>query len=369
MSNIFVSIKKIQATRTSVKNKTTMKGLVYFEPSKIEYKDLPKPRIKKPTDALVKIVKTTISGTDYGILHGMTTSLKPRTKLGYGGIGVVEEVGDGVCKFKKGDHVIISSITACGSCVYCKMQMYGNCKDGGWVLGNLINGTQAEYLCVPYADNCLYVVPKGIDIEALAMLSDILPNGHEMGVTNGCVKPGDTIAIVGAGPIGMSVLLRVQPYFPAKIYMIDLDANCLALAKKLGATHTINSGEEDAVKRIMSETKEGVDVAIEAVGVPATFDICQDIVRPSGHIANIGAHSHSVDLQMQYLWIQNIKVKMGLVKINTNTTSMLLKTVKSGKTKPEESITHWFKLNKIIKIYKVFGNAVKKKALKIILTN
>lgn len=365
MSNILVSIKNIQAPRTSVKNKITMKGLVYFESNNIEFRGVQKPRIKKPTDALVKIVNTTISGTDYDILYGITPSLKPRT----GGIGVVEEVGNDVGKFKKGDHVIISSITACGSCVYCKMQMYRQCKDGdgGLVLDNLINGTQSEYLRVPYADNCLYVVPKGIDFEALALLSDILPNNHEMGFMNGCVKPGDTIAIVGAGPNGMSVLLRVQPYFPAKIYMIDLDANCLALAKKLGATHTINSGEEDAVKKIKSETKVGVDVAIEAVGVPATFGICQDIVQPSGHIVNIGGRGFSIDLQIQYLWIQNITITKGL--IDTNATPILQKLVESGKTKPEASNTLWLKLNKMIKACKAFGNAVKKKELKIILTS
>ena len=259
---MIVSFKKIQPNRTSVKKKRTMKGLDYVESSNIEYKALPKPRIKNPTDALVKIIKTAISGRDSGIRDGVTPFLKSRTTSGYKGIGVVEEVGDDVDKFKKGDQVIISNITACGSCVYCKMQMYEHCKDVGWIFGNHINGTQAEYLRVPHADNCLYEVPTGIDTEALALLNEILPNGHEMGFINGCVKPGDTIAIVGSGSNGMSVLLRVQSYFPLKIYMIDLDPKCLALAKRLGATHTINSGEEDAVKKILSETGEGVDVAI-----------------------------------------------------------------------------------------------------------
>ena len=199
------------------------------------------------------------------------------------------------------------------------------------------------------------------------MLSDILPTGHEMGVINGCVKPGDTIAIIGAGPIGMSALLTAQFYSPAKIYMIDLDENRLELAKKWGATDTINSGKKDAAKIIMDETKDGVDVAIEAVGVSTTFEICQQIVRPGGHVANIGVHGQSVDLQIQDLWIRNITITMGLV--NTNTTPMLLKTVTSGKIQPEKLITHHFKLNEIIQAYEVFGNAAKEKALKIILTN
>lgn len=347
--------------------KTTMKGLVYNGPGKIEWKEVPKPGIDKPTDALVKIIKTTICGTDLGILHGKTPSVKPGTTLGHEGIGVIEEVGTSVRKFKKGDHVIISCITADGSCEYCKKQLYSHCEDGGWILGHLINGTQAEYVRIPHADNSLHAVPKGMDQEALVMLSDILPTGHEIGVINGRVKPGDTIAIVGAGPIGMSALLTAQFYSPAKIYMIDLDENRLKLAKKLGATHTINSGEEDAVKKIMSETKDGVDVAMEAVGIPATFDICQHIVRPGGHVANIGVFGHSVDLQIQDLWIRNITITTGLV--NTNTTPMLLKTVESGKIKPEELITHRFKLDEILKAYEVFGNASKEKTMKVILTN
>jgi alcohol dehydrogenase len=197
------------------------------------------------------------------------------------------------------------------------------------------------------------------------MISDILPTGHEIGVLNGCVKPGDTIAIVGSGPIGMSALLTAQFYSPAKIYMIDLDENRLEQAKKFGATDTINSAKEDAMKRIMAETKDGVDVAIEAVGSPATFNICQNIVRPGGHLANIGVHGHSVDLQIQNLWIQNITITMGLV--NTNTIPMLLKTVLSGKINPKQLITHHFKLDDILQAYEVFGNAAKEKAMKVII--
>lgn len=363
MSNAQNPIRKIH----SDVSKTTMKGLVYGGPGKIGFKDVAMPVIKKPTDAIVKIVKTTICGTDLGILHGKTPSVKPGTTLGHEGLGVIEEVGTGVSNFKKGDRVIISCITACGTCEYCKKQMYGHCKDGGWILGNLINGTQAEYVRIPHADNSLYIAPVGMNDEALVMLSDILPTGHEIGVINGCVKPGDTIAIVGAGPIGMAALLTAQFYSPAKIYMIDLDENRLKLAKEWGATDTINSGTEDAIKRVLAETSDGVDVAMEAVGVPATFDICQQIVRPGGHVANIGVHGKSVDLQIQDLWIKNITITMGLV--NTNTTPMLLKTVVSGKIQPEKLITHHFKLDEIIHAYEVFGNASKEKALKIILTN
>ncbi|CAN5255558.1 zinc-dependent alcohol dehydrogenase family protein [soil metagenome] len=344
-----------------------MKALVYGGPGKIEWKEVPNPTVDKPTDAIIKMLKTTICGTDLGILHGKTPSVKPGTTLGHEGVGVIDEVGAGVRNFKKGDHVIISCITSDGSCEYCKKQMYGHCEDGGWILGNTINGTQAEYVRIPHADNSLYLVPAGADEEALVMLSDILPTGHEIGVKNGCVKPGDTIAIVGAGPIGMSALLTARFYSPAKIYVVDIDDNRLEIAKQFGATDTINSATEDAVKRIMKETKDGVDVAIEAVGMPATFDICQGIVRPGGHLANIGVHGHPVELQIQNLWIQNITITMGLV--NTNTTPMLLKTVLSGKVNPAKLITHRFKFSEMLHAYEVFGNASKEKALKVMLTN
>ncbi|HET6994897.1 MAG TPA: zinc-dependent alcohol dehydrogenase family protein [Chitinophagaceae bacterium] len=343
----------------------TMKGLVYGGPGKIDLKELPIPAIEKPTDALVKIVKTTICGTDLGILHGKTPTCKPGTTLGHEGVGIIEAVGDSVRNYKKGDHVIISCITSDGSCEYCKKQMYSHCEDGGWILGHLINGTQAEYVRIPHADNSLHHIPGGTDEEALVMLSDILPTGHEIGVLNGRVQPGDTIAIVGAGPVGMSVLLTAQFYSPAKIYMIDVDENRLALAKKFGATDTINSANEDVVKKIMSETKDGVDVSIEAVGLPATFDVCQRIVRPGGHIANVGVHGKSVELQLQHLWIRNITLTTGLV--STYTTPMLLKTVTSGKIDPNKLITHHFKLNEILHAYEVFGNASKEKAMKVII--
>ena len=347
-------------------NKETMKGLVYGGPGKIELKQIPKPVIEKPTDAIVKILKTTICGTDLGILHGKTPSCKPGTTLGHEGVGVIESTGTGVRGFKKGEHVIISCITSDGTCEYCKKQLYSHCKDGGWILGHLINGTQAEYVRIPHADNSLHHIPKGSDEEALVMLSDILPTGHEIGVLNGNVKPGDTIAIVGAGPVGMSVLLTAQFYSPAKIYMIDIDTNRLKMAKKFGATDIIDSSREDPVKKIMSETEDGVDVAIEAVGYPATFDVCQNIVRPGGHIANVGVHGQSVDLKIQDLWIRNITLRTGLV--NTNTTPMLLKVVLSEKINPTKLITHHFKLSEIMKAYEVFGNAGKEKAMKVIIT-
>jgi alcohol dehydrogenase len=345
----------------------TMKALVYLEPEKIEWKEVAMPTIQKPTDAIVKILKTTICRTDLNLVRGKKPLVKTGTTLGHEGIGIIKAVGTSVSNFKEGDRVIISCITADGSCEYCKKQMYAHCEDGGWILGNLINGTQAEYVRIPHADNSLYAVPKGIDEDTLLLLSDVLPTGHEIGVINGFVKSGKTVAIVGAGPIGMSALLSAQSYSPAKIYMIDLDENLLKMAKKLGATHTINSGEEDAIKKIMSETKTGVDVAIEAIGTPITFDICKQIISPGGHLANIGIHGPSLDLQSQGLWRQNITTTTGV--LNTHTTPLHLKTVKSGKVKSKELITYRFKLSEIIHAYEVFGNAAKEKDLKIILNN
>jgi alcohol dehydrogenase len=346
--------------------KNTMKGLVYLGSGKIELKEIPTPKILKPTDAIVKMTKTTICGTDLGIIHGKTPTCLPGTTLGHEGVGIIEEVGASVGNFKKGDHVIISCVTSDGSCEYCKKQLYAHCEDGGWILGHIINGTQAAYVNIPHADNSLHPVPEGADEEALVMLSDILPTGHEIGVLNGTVKLGDTIAIVGAGPVGMGALLTALFYSPAKIYMIDLDENRLELAKQFGATDTINSGTEDAVKRIMAETKDGVDVAMEAVGIAPTFDICQRILRPGGHLANIGVHGKSVNLEIEKLWIRNITITTGLV--NTNTTPMLLKTVASGKLDPSKLITHHFTLDEMLKAYEVFGDPVKEQTMKVIIS-
>jgi alcohol dehydrogenase len=345
----------------------TMKALVYNGPGRKTWDAVPTPVIKAPTDAIVKIVKTTICGTDLHILKGDVPTVEPGRILGHEGVGIVVDVGDAVSNFRKGDRVIISCITSCGKCEYCKKQMYSHCEDGGWILGHRIDGTQAEYVRIPHADNSLYPIPEGTDEEALVMLSDILPTGFEIGVLYGAVKPGDTVAIVGAGPIGMAALLTAQFYSPSRIILVDLDESRLELARKFGATHTLNSAEGDVVERIVAMTKDGVDVAIEAVGIPATFDICQSIVRPGGHIANVGVHGQAVSLQIQKLWIANITLTTGLV--NTNTTPMLLKNVESKKLQPEQLITHRFDFGQMLEAYEVFGNAAQEKALKVIISN
>ncbi|HUZ57910.1 MAG TPA: zinc-dependent alcohol dehydrogenase family protein [Hanamia sp.] len=345
-----------------------MKALVYHGPQKKSWEEKPKPVISKATDAVVRISKTTICGTDLHIMKGDVATVTEGRILGHEGVGVVEEVGSAVSNYKKGDHVLISCITSCGKCEYCKKGMYSHCQDGGWILGNTIDGTQAEFVLIPYADNSLYPIPANSDEEALVMLSDILPTGFECGVLNGQVQPGDTIAIVGAGPVGLAALLTSQFFTPANIIIIDMDDNRLAIAKKFGATYSINSGREDAVKKIMELTgKKGVDVAIEAVGVPATFELCQFIVAPGGHIANIGVHGKPATLHLETLWAQNITITTRLV--DTVTTPMLFKNVQSQKLQPKKLITHHFKLGDILYAYDVFGNAAKEQALKVILEN
>ncbi|CAM5209726.1 Threonine dehydrogenase-like Zn-dependent dehydrogenase OS=Castellaniella defragrans OX=75697 GN=HNR28_002869 PE=3 SV=1 [Castellaniella defragrans] len=347
--------------------RSTMKALVYLGPGKITWKTVPVPGLLHPTDVIVKVTRTTICGTDLHILKGDVPEVNSGRILGHEGVGVVDEVGSAVRGFKKNDRVLISCITSCGKCEYCKKQMYAHCEDGGWVLGHLIDGTQAEYVRIPHADNSLYPVPDDVDEDAVVMLSDILPTGFEIGVLNGAVKPGDVVAIVGAGPIGMATLLTAQFYSPGRIIMVDTDPSRLKLAGKLGATEIVNAADDNAIERILAQTKDGVDVAIEAVGVPQTFDICQRVVRPGGHIANIGVHGRSVELELQALWSRNITLTTGLV--NTNTTSMLLKTVRTGKVVPENLITHHFNFGQIMKAYEVFGNAAQEHALKVIITN
>lgn len=345
-----------------------MKALVYHGPGNRAYEEKPKPKIQEPTDAIVKITKTTICGTDLHIMKGDVPAVKDGTTLGHEGVGIIEEVGDGVSNFKKGDPVLISCITACGKCDNCKKQMYSHCENGGWILGHLIDGTQAEYVRIPHADTSLYHIPEGADEEALVMLSDILPTGFEVGVLNGKVQPGDVVAIVGAGPIGLAALLTAQFYSPAEIIMVDLDDNRLEVSKDFGATDTVNSGNENAVDKIMELTKgKGVDVSIEAVGIPATFDICQDIVKAGGRVAVVGVHGTSVDLKLEELWTKNITMTTGLV--DTYTIPMLMKTVGSGDLEPDQLITHHFKLDQIMEAYDTFDNAAEEKALKVKLEN
>lgn len=345
-----------------------MKALVYNGSKEKAWVEKQKPMLEKSTDVIVKITKTTICGTDLHILTGDVPAVTEGRTLGHEGIGIVEEVGSSVNNFKVGDRVLISCITSCGKCENCKKGLYAHCEDGGWILGHLIDGTQAEYVRIPYADNSLYHIPDGVDEEALVMLSDIFPTGFEIGVQAGQVKPGDTVAIVGAGPVGAAALLSAHFFSPAEIIMIDLDNYRLDSAKKLGATQVINSSDGKAVEKIMALTdNKGVDVVMEAVGIPATFLLCQEIVKAGGHIANIGVHGKSVELHLEKLWIQNITLTTGLV--STNSTPMLLKTVKSGKLQPEKLITHRFTFDDILKAYDIFGNAAQNQALKVIISN
>jgi len=345
-----------------------MKALVYHGPGKRAWEQTPRPAIQNATDAIVRITTSTICGTDLHILKGDLPSVAPGRILGHEGIGVVIEVGTAVTAVRPGDRVIISCVTACGKCDYCRKGMYSHCRDGGWILGNTIDGTQAEFVRIPHADMSLYHFPADGDEEALVMLSDILPTGFECGVLNGQVKPGDTVAIVGAGPIGLAVLLTAQFYSPAAILMIDLDDNRLRVAKDFGATTLINSADGKAVERVLELTGgDGVDVAVEAVGMPATFDICQSILAPGGRLANVGVHGKPVELHVEKLWDRNITLTTRLV--DTVTTPMLLKVVGSGKLQPSKLVTHRFALDDVMKAYDTFGNAAKEGALKVILKN
>ena len=345
-----------------------MKALVYNGPGKKQLEDRPKPALIEATDAVVRITRTTICGTDLHILKGDVPTVAVGRILGHEGIGVIDEVGTGVSRFHKGDRVLISCITACGKCEYCRRGMPSHCEQGGWILGNTIDGTQAEFVRIPFADTSLYLVPETADEDAMVMLSDILPTGYECGVLNGAVKPGDMVAIVGAGPVGLAALLTTQFYAPANLVVIDLDDNRLAVAKQFGATAAVNSADGKAAEKIMAMTGgKGVDVAIEAVGIAATFGLCQDIIGAGGHIANIGVHGAGVTLHLEKLWSQNITITTRLV--DAVTTPLLLKTVMAGKLKPKQLVTHHYALKEVMKAYDTFGNAGKERALKVILTS
>jgi alcohol dehydrogenase len=345
-----------------------MKALTYHGPGKSVWEEKPKPVLQQGTDAIVKILKTTICGTDLHILKGDVPSVTDGRILGHEGIGVVDAAGSGVANFRVGDRVLIACITSDGKCPYCKMGMYSHCQNGGWILGNTIDGTQAEYVRIPYADTSLYPMPEGVDEEAVVMLSDVLPTGFECGVLKSEVKPGDTVAIVGAGPVGFAALLTAQLYSPEKIVVIDVNEHRLELAREFGATKVINSTKGKAVEEVMEMTSnKGVDAAIEAVGVPASFDLCQSIVAAGGHIANIGVHGKSVNLHLERLWSHNITLTTRLV--DTVSIPLLMRIITSERICPQELISHHFNLKDIAKAYETFGNAQTEKAMKVILSN
>ncbi|MDA3877970.1 MAG: zinc-dependent alcohol dehydrogenase family protein [Halothiobacillus sp.] len=349
-------------------NTTTMKALVFHGPNKLALEDRPRPTIKEATDAIVRITMTTICGTDLHILKGDVPTISDGRILGHEGVGIIEEAGKDVLNFKKGDKVLISLITSCGRCDFCKKAMYSHCSNGGWLLGNSIDGTQAEYVRIPYADTGLYRLSPEVDDEAAVMLSCILPTGLECGTLNGQVKPGDTVAIIGAGPVGLAALLTAQLYSPAEIIMIDLDDNRLDAARSFGATQVVNSADGKAAQRVMELTQDaGVDVAIEAVGIAVTFDICQAIIAPGGHIANVGVHGKPVELHLEKLWNSNITLTTRLV--DAGTTPMLLKMVESGRLDAKKLVSHRFKLTEILKAYDTFANAAKEHAVKVVIKN
>ena len=343
-----------------------MKAVVYRGPGTVTLEEKPKPKLGKSTDCIVKVIKTTICGTDLHIRKGDVPTVDVGRILGHEGIGVVEEAGSAVLNFKSGDKVLISCITSCGRCSHCKNKLYSHCELGGWILGNRIDGTQADYVCIHFADTSLYHLPQGLDEEPLVMLSDIFPTGYEVGVLKGQIKLGDIVAIIGAGPIGLATLLTAQFCSPSQIIVVDIDDFRLQMAKKMGATMTINDCNNQAVEKIMQHTNQkGVNVSIEAVGSPKAFDTCQLILAPGGFLANIGVHGKSVNLHLENLWHENITLTTALV--DTFTIPTLLKIVESGKLHPEQLITHHFSLNEAMHAYDVFEDASKEQALKVIL--
>ena len=351
-----------------------MKALVYGGPGVKEWKEVSNPTILKPTDAIIKVETTTICGTDLHILKGDVPAVTPGRILGHEGVGTITELGSSVTNFKVGDRVIISCIKSCGACANCKQGLYSHClgDEGvsglGWVLGHLIDGTQAEYVRIPYADNSLHLMPAGVSDTEAVMLSDILPTGFEMGVQYGAVKPGDVVAVIGTGPVGLAAIVTASLYGAARVISIDLDKNRLEKSREFGATDTVVSGSPNWKEEVLAMTDgAGVDVAIEAVGVPLTFEMATQIVRPGGHVANVGVHGKAVSLELQNLWIQNISISMGLV--NTNTTPLLLKLVMSKKIQAEKFATHFFSFDQFIDAYDTFGRAAETKALKVVLTN
>ena len=350
-----------------------MKALVYHGPGTKSWEDVPEPSIVKPTDAIVKVDTTTICGTDLHILKGDVPAVTDGRILGHEGVGTVAEVGSAVSTVRPGDRVLISCITSCGVCSYCRRGLYAHCLDPegasgiGWIFGHLIDGTQAELVRVPFADNTLYRLPDGVADEAAVMLSDILPTGFEIGVRYGKIQPGDIVAVVGAGPVGLASIMTARLYGPSRIIALDLDDNRIEKARAFGASDGVNSGSDGFVEAVRAMTDGlGVDVAIEAVGIPETFETCLRLVRPGGHVANVGVHGKPVQLPLQDLWIEDITITMGLV--STSTTPMLLQLVEQDKLPAAMFATHRFTFDQVLDAYDTFSRAADTKALKVVIS-
>ena len=345
-----------------------MDALVFHGPGDKKWESKPDPRLDASTDAIVRIDTTTICGTDLHIMKGDVPAVTEGRTLGHEAVGTVMATGDAVANFSEGDRVLVSCISACGHCAYCRRAMYSQCLNGGgWILGHLIDGVQAEYARVPFADNGLYKVPEGLTDEHVLQVADILPTGFEVGVLNGKVKPGDVVAVVGAGPVGLAAIMTCSLFGPSRIIALDLSERRLARAEQFGADTTIDPYNEDAVERVRELTGGlGAEVAIEAVGVPATFELCTELVRPGGHVANIGVHGEPATLHLEDLWIKNITITTGLV--DTSSTPMLLRLIAEGRLDPLPLATHHFKLDEMLDAYEVFGNAGETDALKVVLS-
>ncbi|MEZ2122791.1 MULTISPECIES: zinc-dependent alcohol dehydrogenase family protein [unclassified Corynebacterium] len=348
-----------------------MKALVYHGPGQKSWEEVPDPTIQDPTDVICKIDATTICGTDLHILKGDVPAVTDGRILGHEAVGTITEVGSAVTDLKVGDRVIIPAITSCGKCTFCKVGNHSHCQSVGgigWILGHLIDGTQAEYCRVPFAETSLYRVPQGLSDEQVLFLTDALPTGFEVGVLNGNTKPGDTIAVVGAGPVGLSAVMTASLAGAGRVIIVDMDENRMDTAIEFGATDKINAGDPDAVEQIkaLSHDGLGVDVAIEAVGIPPTFETCLKIVRPHGSVANVGVHGKSVELPLQDLWISSINISMGL--IDGYSIDRLLRMVASGKLPAEKMATHRFKMDDFIEAYDLFANAAEHKAVKLVIT-
>jgi alcohol dehydrogenase len=345
-----------------------VKALVYHGPGQRTWESVPDPKLQDPTDAIVRIDTSTICGTDLHILKGDVPTVEPGRILGHEAVGTVIEIGDAVTTLEPGDRVLVSCITSCGRCRFCKEGRYGLCTGGGgWIFGHLIDGLQAEYARVPFADTSVYKLPAELTDEQVVFLADILPTAWEVGILAGRVEPGDTVAIVGAGPIGLAAVMTAKLLTPGRIVVLDLADARLEKAKEFGADLTINNGSTDAVAEVMDLTDGlGADVAIEAVGVPQTFELCTELIRPGGRVANVGVHGHPATLHLERLWIRDVTITTGLV--DTMTTPKLLRLVAEGRLDPTPFATHRFELDEIMEAYDTFADAASTNALKVVLS-
>lgn len=329
-----------------------MKALIYNK-NKIHLGERQMPEIKHPQDAIVKVTMSSICTSDLHIIKGFVPRANEDIVLGHEFVGEVVEVGEGVKRLHAGDRVSANCETFCGECYFCQRGFVNNCEKGGWELGCRIDGCQAEYVRVPYADNGLYKLPESVSYKNALFVGDILSSGY-FGADMCEIKAGDTIAVIGAGPVGLCAMMCAKYLGAGKIIAIDIDETRLNIAKDENlADYIINPDLTNVEAEVKLLTRNrGADGVIECAGSSETFQLAWKIARPNAVVGVVAMYEENQILPLPEMYGKNITFKTG--GVDANKCDKLIKLIEEQKISTDFLITHTFKLGEILEAYKLF---------------